>query len=56
MRHTTLTLSSIAATLTNEQIVAELAWTRQAIKDVIGVSPVTFRPPVSAFRMKSYYC
>lgn len=32
-------------TLTNEEIVAELAWTRQAIKDVIGVSPRTMRPP-----------
>lgn len=37
--HTPLT------TLTNEQIVAELGWTRQAIKDVIGVSPRTMRPP-----------
>ncbi|KAG8958294.1 chitin deacetylase [Tulasnella sp. 419] len=34
-------------TLTNEQIVAELGWTRKAIKDVIGVSPNTMRPPVS---------
>lgn len=37
--HTPLT------TLTNEQIVAELGWTRQSIKDVIGVSPRTMRPP-----------
>ncbi|KDQ19200.1 carbohydrate esterase family 4 protein [Botryobasidium botryosum FD-172 SS1] len=31
--------------LTNEQIVAELGWTRQAIKDVLGVTPTTMRPP-----------
>ncbi|KAG8904138.1 RHO1 GDP-GTP exchange protein 2, partial [Tulasnella sp. 403] len=37
--HTPLT------TLTNEQIVAELGWTRQAIKDVIGVTPTSMRPP-----------
>jgi len=32
-------------TLTNEQIVAELGWTRKAIKEVIGVTPTTMRPP-----------
>lgn len=32
-------------TLTNEQIVAELGWTKKIIKDVIGVTPNTFRPP-----------
>ena len=32
-------------TLTNEQIIAELGWTRQAIRDVIGVSPSMMRPP-----------
>jgi peptidoglycan/xylan/chitin deacetylase (PgdA/CDA1 family) len=32
-------------TLSNEQIVAELGWTRQVIKDVIGVSPKYMRPP-----------
>lgn len=32
-------------TLTNEQIVAELGWTKKAIYDVIGVTPNTFRPP-----------
>jgi len=31
--------------LTNEQIVAELGWTRKAIKDVTGVTPLTMRPP-----------
>lgn len=37
--HTALT------TLSNEQIVAELGWTRKAIKDVLGVTPTTMRPP-----------
>ncbi|CEI85908.1 hypothetical protein RMCBS344292_00357 [Rhizopus microsporus] len=32
-------------TLTNEQVVAELKWTEQVIKDIIGVSPRLFRPP-----------
>jgi len=36
---------SALTTLTNEQIVAELGWTRKAIRDVIGVTPLTFRPP-----------
>ncbi|KII85859.1 carbohydrate esterase family 4 protein [Plicaturopsis crispa FD-325 SS-3] len=31
--------------LTTEQIVAELGWTRAAIKAVLGVTPTTFRPP-----------
>lgn len=31
--------------LTNEQIVAELGWTKKVIKDVTGVTPNTFRPP-----------
>jgi peptidoglycan/xylan/chitin deacetylase (PgdA/CDA1 family) len=37
--HTPLT------TLTTPQIVAELGWTRKVIKDVLGVTPNTFRPP-----------
>ncbi|KAB5588257.1 polysaccharide deacetylase from carbohydrate esterase family CE10 protein [Ceratobasidium theobromae] len=32
-------------TLTNEQIIAELGWTRQAIKEITGVTPNTMRPP-----------
>ncbi|CDZ97140.1 Polysaccharide deacetylase [Phaffia rhodozyma] len=32
-------------TLTNEEIVAELGWTKQLIKDIIGVETLTFRPP-----------
>jgi peptidoglycan/xylan/chitin deacetylase (PgdA/CDA1 family) len=31
--------------LTNVEIVAELGWTRKAIKAVIGVTPTTMRPP-----------
>jgi len=31
--------------LTNEEIVAELGWTMIAIKNVLGVTPNTFRPP-----------
>lgn len=31
--------------LTTAQVVAELGWTRQAIKDVTGVTPLTFRAP-----------
>ncbi|KIY71912.1 carbohydrate esterase family 4 protein [Cylindrobasidium torrendii FP15055 ss-10] len=30
---------------TTEQIVAELGWTRKAIKEVLGVTPTTMRPP-----------
>ncbi|KAI8143624.1 hypothetical protein BJV82DRAFT_713296 [Fennellomyces sp. T-0311] len=36
---------SFMTTLTNEQLVGELKWTEQAIKEVIGVSPKYFRPP-----------
>ncbi|KAK4052409.1 chitin deacetylase [Microbotryomycetes sp. JL201] len=32
-------------TLSNEQIVAELGWTKKIIKDVTGVTPNTMRPP-----------
>src|ERR1700678_3187904 len=31
--------------LSNAQIVAELGWTRKAIKAVLGVTPTTMRPP-----------
>lgn len=31
--------------LSNAEIVAELGWSKQVIKDVIGVTPNTFRPP-----------
>ena len=31
--------------LTNAQIVAELGWTRKAIKSILGVTPLTMRPP-----------
>jgi len=32
-------------TLTNEQVVAELGYAREIVKDVIGVTPNTWRPP-----------
>ncbi|KAJ4473590.1 hypothetical protein J3R30DRAFT_3510154 [Lentinula aciculospora] len=32
-------------TLTTAEIVAELGWTRKAIKAIIGVTPTTMRPP-----------
>ena len=32
-------------TLTNEQIIAELGWTKKVIKDVLGVTPNFMRPP-----------
>ncbi|KAK4050297.1 chitin deacetylase [Microbotryomycetes sp. JL201] len=32
-------------TLTNEQIIAELGWSKEVIKAVIGVTPTTMRPP-----------
>jgi peptidoglycan/xylan/chitin deacetylase (PgdA/CDA1 family) len=31
--------------LTTQQIVAELGWTRKAIKNVLGITPTTMRPP-----------
>jgi hypothetical protein len=32
-------------TLTNDQVIAELGWTRLAIKQITGLSPNTMRPP-----------
>ncbi|KAF8305092.1 glycoside hydrolase/deacetylase [Clavulina sp. PMI_390] len=32
-------------TLSNDQIIAELGWTRKAIKDITGVTPLYMRPP-----------
>lgn len=32
-------------TVSNEQIIAELGWTRKAIKDITGVTPLYMRPP-----------
>ena len=40
--------------LTTEQIVAELGWTRKAIKTVLGVTPTTMRPPYGDIGM--YIC
>ena len=41
-------------TLTNEQIVAELGWSRKVIKDVLGVTPTTMRPPFGDIGMSAY--
>lgn len=40
-------------TLTTEQIVAELGFTREAIKQVLGVTPTTMRPPQGDIGMYS---
>ncbi|KAJ7071499.1 hypothetical protein C8F01DRAFT_1110780 [Mycena amicta] len=32
-------------TLTNEQIIGELGWSKKIIKDTLGVTPTHFRPP-----------
>jgi len=37
--------SAPLTTLTNEQVIAELGWSRKIIKDVLGVTPNTMRPP-----------
>ena len=42
----------LLTTLTNQQIVAELAFTREAIKQVLGVSPTTMRPPQGDIGMR----
>ncbi|GAA6029177.1 hypothetical protein JCM8097_001638 [Rhodosporidiobolus ruineniae] len=36
---------SSLTTLTNEEIVAELGWTKKVIHDITGVTPNTMRPP-----------
>jgi hypothetical protein len=36
---------SALTTQSNEQIIAELGWTKKIIKDVLGVTPTTMRPP-----------
>ena len=32
-------------TLSNEEIIAELGWSRKIIKDILGVTPNMMRPP-----------
>jgi peptidoglycan/xylan/chitin deacetylase (PgdA/CDA1 family) len=32
-------------TLTNEEIIAEFGWSKKAINDVLGVTPIYWRPP-----------
>jgi Polysaccharide deacetylase len=41
--------------LSNAQIVAELGWTRKAIRAVIGVTPVLMRPPKGDIGLLSTY-
>jgi peptidoglycan/xylan/chitin deacetylase (PgdA/CDA1 family) len=36
---------SALTTQTNEQIIAELGWSKKVIKDVLGVTPNFMRPP-----------
>ncbi|KAJ7225877.1 hypothetical protein GGX14DRAFT_422713 [Mycena pura] len=40
-------------TLTNEQIIGELGWSKKIIKDVIGVTPTHFRPPFGVDRVRA---
>ena len=35
----------LLTTLSNDQIIAELGFTREAIRRVLGVTPTTMRPP-----------
>ena len=39
--------------MTNEQIVAELGWTRKAIQTVLGVTPKTMRAPYGDIGMRT---
>ncbi|KZW00657.1 glycoside hydrolase/deacetylase [Exidia glandulosa HHB12029] len=32
-------------TLSNKQLIAEFGWTKKAIRDILGVTPLYFRPP-----------
>jgi len=42
-------------TLTNDEIIAELGWTKQIIKDVLGVTPNMMRPPFGDIEYVSFY-
>lgn len=46
----------LLTTLTNEQIVAELGFTREAIKRVLGVTPTTMRPPQGDIGIFLFMC
>ncbi|SRR5258708_2138253 len=48
--HTALT------TQTNEEIIAELGWTRQIMRDVLGVSPTQMRPPYGDIECVLFLC
>jgi hypothetical protein len=39
------TICQPLTTLTTPQVVAELGYTRQVVKKVLGVTPTTMRPP-----------
>ena len=41
--------------MTNEQIVAELGYTRRAIQAVLGVTPTTMRAPFGDIGMTSRF-
>lgn len=43
--HILIFLLQHLTSLTNEQVVAELGWGREAIRRVLGVTPILFRPP-----------
>jgi peptidoglycan/xylan/chitin deacetylase (PgdA/CDA1 family) len=32
-------------TLSNEQVIAEFGWSKKVIKDVLGITPIYYRPP-----------
>ncbi|KAG0149566.1 hypothetical protein CROQUDRAFT_59100 [Cronartium quercuum f. sp. fusiforme G11] len=46
---------SSLTTLTNEQIVSELAWTMKALKDILGVTPTCVRPPYGDYDDRTRY-
>lgn len=41
-------------TLSTEEIIAEFGWTKKIIKDVIGLTPNTFRPPYGDIECVSF--
>ena len=42
-------------TLSNEEIIAELGWSKKVIKDVLGVTPNMMRPPFGDIESVFYY-
>ncbi|KIM48338.1 carbohydrate esterase family 4 protein [Hebeloma cylindrosporum] len=43
-------------TLSNEEIIAELGWSKKVIKDVLGVTPNTMRPPFGDIDSSNLSC